>query len=757
MIRKAALLTLLTALLAPAGMAGTAVAAPQARLAAAADPLVVEEISPDVVRDPATPITISGTVTGTPLASVKVQVDYSGQPFRLRSDLRRYLDGEGYFTPQYRTKVQATPLDQSGKLTFQFTVPELRMTQLGVYPLAIEVVDAVTRQRIAIERTFMPFVPPGQTGQTGQKVPKMKLAVALPIADRPHLAVTPTAGDGTAKADPTFMDDDLRSSAATGRLAKLLKVVQQADDHVTWFVDPSLLQDAKQASAGPYVVKAGDGDGEHKTADPGAGRWLDGLRTALTDKPAVAMPYADPDMAALVHNGLERPAVAAIQRGTTLASELLGREVNSGTLWPAGGVIDRDAIDELAMAGVTSVLMSGDALPPATAAPDATGATGATTGTAGGAATGTPDPAAKLDTVAETPLTALLADPALSEVLDTNVSTPGSVPLARQRWLAETAMIAFEQAPATGTTGGSGAAPSRTVVAAPTNHLWNPDPDFVATLLQASTSAPWLRMTSLASVKPGKSPAPRTDLVYSDRDRQAELGRAYLSTVRKLDEKADAAATVTVEHTELFHEAILRLCSAAWRGDAKQATAFADTVGAAVGDRLDDVAMIDTPRSVAGSNGQVPVSVTNNLDRDILVKLRVTSDNRALLDIDRPGGVYDFPKTTVAKGRSQLFNVPVIVPAKGGEASIAIQLLTADDKRYGDPVHVAVRATGYTSIALVIVGAAVVIMLAAVVMRILRRRSRKAFPFGPTDGTDPDPGDAPAVPAEQDEVPPRSV
>ena len=357
MIRKAALLTLLTALLAiPAGMAGTAVAAPPpGRVAAAApaDPLFVSEITPEVVRVATAPVTVAGTVTGTAGSFVRVAVRYSrDRPFTSRAEMAAYLSEQGYATTNWSTRVQATLLDQSGKLPFRFTVTpaELGMPRPGVYPFEIEVTDAATGQRLGIERTFLTYAP------KGEQIPKVKLAVALPIVDRPHRAD-----------DATFMDDDLSASLTSGRLASLLQTAQDTGDGVTWFVDPALLDDVRVLSSGPRSVR-----GTRKNADPAAGQWLNGLRSALTDKTVVATPYADPDMAALVHHGLDKQAAASIQRGAALATELLGREIHGTTAWPAGGKIDRDAVDELAMSGVTSVLLSGDALPPRAANQDAT-------------------------------------------------------------------------------------------------------------------------------------------------------------------------------------------------------------------------------------------------------------------------------------------------------------------------------------------------------------------------------------------------
>ncbi|MGI5493064.1 DUF6049 family protein [Microtetraspora malaysiensis] len=739
MIRKAAPLILLSALLAPTSMAGTAVASTAATSIApawataatsakarAVDPLVVEQISSGVLRDQAVPVTISGVVTGTPSAPVRLRVHW-GQPFQSREQMAAFAAGQGYPTPSYSTKVQATPLDGSGKLRFEFTLTprDLGMSSLGVYPLAIEVQDAVTLQPIEIERTFLTYLPPEQP------VPKVKLALAMPIVDRPHRA-----------GDSDFMDDDLRASVSTGRLASLLDLVQKSGRAVTWFVDPALLDDARRTATGEYTVRTASG-GAKKAADPGARRWLDGLSAALGSRPVVATPYADPDVTALVHAGLDTQTQDAVKRGAEVAGDVLGREISTATAWPVGGALDRDGLDELATSGVRTLLMSGATLPPDPQI------------------TTTPDAATTVDTVSG-PVTALLTDPTLSEALGTDTSLPGAGLLARQRFLAETAMIAFEQ-PQQAARGGIGQQagaiqqqqqmaplqPVRTVVAAPTTRLWNPDPAFVSGLIKAASSAPWLQMTTLNSIRPGKTQVPRSDLVYTDQDRGSELPRTYLGGVKKLAREASIAEAVTTEPQNLFGDAVLRLASASWRGDAKRVAGFVKQVRTSIDQQMALVSVIDTPRALAGTNGQVPVSVDNSLPKKISLKIRVTSDDKSRLGIGAPGGVYEPEQLIILDNRSQLVNVPVIVHGNGGDSTIAVQLLTADGRPYGKPVHVTVRATGYTGIALVIVGAALAIMLAAVVMRILRRRSGKSLPPGAQASSGQAAAEQPPVSADQ--------
>src|SRR5690606_25797644 len=141
--------------------------------------------------------------------------------------------------------------------------------------------------------------------------------------------------------------------------------------------------------------------------------------------------------------------------GAQVAGTLLGRTVPATTNWPYGGVLDRDALDELAVSGVRTLLLSGNALPPES--PTAT----------------TPDAAATIDTVAGR-LTVLLADPTLSALVD--ATAQGGNPGALRRFIAETAMIAAEDPKRT-----------RSVVAAP-RRRWDPDPKAVQELLEVAGS-----------------------------------------------------------------------------------------------------------------------------------------------------------------------------------------------------------------------------------------------------------------------------
>src|SRR5690606_25282403 len=263
----------------------------------------------------------------------------------------------------------------------------------------------------------------------------------------------------------------------------------------------------------------------------------------------------------------------------------------------------RDALDELAVSGVRTLLLSGNALPPES--PTAT----------------TPDAAATIDTVAGR-LTVLLADPTLSALVD--ATAQGGNPGALRRFIAETAMIAAEDPKRT-----------RSVVAAP-RRRWDPDPKAVQELLEVAGSLPWLGQVTLDQIKPGKRPVPRGDLVYGARQRRGELGRGYLRQVRELSAKAGLIRTVTLHSAQPFEAALLRLGSSAWRGRGREARRYVEQVRQAVNAQMGKISITGRgqPRLLAGTNGNVAISVQNRIGRRVELSIDVKSNDPERLVID---------------------------------------------------------------------------------------------------------------------------
>ncbi|WP_214411414.1 DUF6049 family protein [Sphaerisporangium fuscum] len=656
--------------------------------------VVINSITPQAPTDPSTPMKISGYLSvtgGTQLtAPLTIRMRFSRQPFAGRAEMQAFADG-GTILDQARQTIPVTQLTP-GKTPWEFpTTPlSLGMSRFGVYPLTVELIDGTGRQ-VSAQRTFLPYAP------KNQPVTRTRIAWAFPIVDQPH------RGD-----DTTFVDDGLRDTVADdGRLGRILKIAETPSKGMNWFLDPAVLDDAQVMAKG-YSLKTGTGT-TSKPADQDVAQWLQRLRTALADADVIATPYADPDVTAISHNGLDSATGIALKKGEDVATEILGKSVGTGTNWPAGGVIDYDGLDTLAVNDVRTVLLSSTALPPNPPLPT------------------TSDAAASLDSV-QRKMKVLLADPVLSQLLNTNGASAPDATLATQRFLAETAMISAEPVQE-----------SRAVIAAAPRR-WNPDPAFVTSLLKAASSAPWLKPVSLGSIKPKAPATPRSDLLYTDKDRQAELSRSYLSGVRKLGIRADLTATVTKDHRRVFDAAVLRLTSTAWRGRTGSAGPLVKQVDSAVAARTNTISVNTVEdRNIAGKNGVVPISIRNGLpDQDATVGVRITSGDKKVLTI----GSYETP-VTISAGKTTTIDIPMIIN-RGGQTTVKVQLTTANGVRYGNAVQVTVKTTGYTAIALVIVGGALTVMLAAVALRLLRRRSRRLAKSRKAAQTGPHPVPEPA-------------
>lgn len=638
---------------------------------------MIRSITPDAPTTPTTEIKVTGTLVNRSdavLQRVRIGLRSGGQRFTSRADLELYQNGQSAGKDVSwgagSTELQ-TPLQPGASADFELTVTpvQLQHTRAGVYPFSVEAVNLLTGQAIDTWRSFLTYAPPGP-GTAEQN--KIKVAFALPIISEPHRT----------DAQPFFDDDLAKALDDKGELTRFLQLAQTAPKHVTWFVEPSLLDDLA-ALAAEHEVRV-KGETVKRPADPRAEAWLKNLRTALAGVPVVAVPYADPDVTALAHQGLDRQPGIAIEKAAAAAKARLERnDVSVAANWPVGGLVDADALDLLAVSKVSTVLLSPENLPSRRP-------------------TGTPDAATPIDTVAG-PVTALVPDQALSGTLEQSGIQ------GRQRFVAETALIAAERRPTT-------------VVVAP-QRRWSPNPQQVTALLKSAAALPWVTVTPLSSVKPAKDATPRADLTYTQENRAAELDGAYLGKVKTVADAARLTAEITPGLAQSgFEEALLRLSSAGWRRHLKAAEAARRTVEKRVADqhRLVTVngADADEARTLAGTDGMVPVSVTNGRRENISVLVSVVSSTKDL-EIEP----YQ-EKLEIGAGQSGTIQVPMKVKT-GGDANVSVQLRTKEGNAYGKPSKLVIRTTGYTGVALVIVAGALAVMLAAVVMRVLRRRTER--------------------------------
>ena len=698
--------------------AARAVATARQQSAANTASVVIDSVSPQVARPNGT-VTVSGTVTnesGSTMSGLSIQLRSSAAPLQFRDDLASYADGTLAADTLVGTPVPvSTQLANGATASWRvsLSVSAIGIARYGVYPLAAEAV-AASGLRAGVERTFLPFWPGTAAADPS---PRLKIAWVWPLLSAPQQGIC-----------PELTSNSLASSIATsGRLGTLLATgsAYAASAHLTWAVDPGLLQSAATMTQPYRVGGSADCTGAAAyPASPAATQWLSGVR-AVSSGQMFMTPYDDVDVAALTHQGLDSDLRSAFRLGAAAASAVLGTSAgpssagrgdgtgssqgSSTIAWPADGLADSSVLANLAVNGINTVVLSSSEMR---------------------AASGvfTPDDAvASTPTATGTTMKVLLADSAITGVLGSATGAPGSSFAVSQRFLAETAMIAGED---------QGQALS--VVVAPPRE-WDPPAALAGQLLSETVNAPWLAPASLASLatspvsaSQGERQAPPDNQVSPN-----ELNGVYLKQAGALD------ASVRVDKNILFqpkaqylsqlNEGVAATESSAWRG-----SPAASAAGTAMMDRVTDylssafrkVQIVNSARAtLVGSSGTLPVSIVNGLPQGIQVRLQATASPDGRLTVTNNPGL-------ITVGAFQTTTARLSVRSGGiGDTTIELRLLGKDGKPLPvTPVSLSVQSTQFGSTLLIIIYVALGVFVLTAIARAIRRALRDDPPRPPRDG-----------------------
>ncbi|HEU4674713.1 MAG TPA: DUF6049 family protein [Motilibacteraceae bacterium] len=679
--------------------------------------VVLDSLTPPVPR-PKGRLAVTGHVVNAGNATVKnvsVRLRLSRVKVVSRGDLaalaagRSVRDGSPIGLPGTSADVGDLVPGASAPFTLTVALDDLRLGTLGVFPLSVEArgvraggQDGGSLRRLGITRTFLPWAP-----DPLEAVPT-RLAWVWPLADVPHRRV-----------DGVFVDDALAASLAPG--GRLEGLVQGATGRpVTWLVDPMLLDDARAMSQG-YRVAASSGGGSAAGGSPGQGgqaapapeqgtggtaarAFLSDLVAATGTADVVALPFGDPDVRALLAAGQVSVLPAAVARGRATATDVLGRPVPSAVAAPPGGFASQAELEALRAAGSDAVLLDGRALPSTSPGTP----TGRATVTVGGAA----EPVA-------------LWDPTLSQLVSTAPSGPGGELLARQRFLAETEMVTAESPGV-----------QRTVVIAPP-HDWDVDPQRAAQLLSLTASAPWLTLVTLSEALAVPPPdVDRGPLVTAppppagddegagpgDPARATPLPTDYVRAVGTTVARGQSAAAVLQDPTPVrtsYQVEGERLVSAALRSDLRRGRALLEQTRSALAARIDAVRILPASATLGSSAADIPVTVVNDLDQPVTVKVAFFSGSPRLT-VRPPGPV------TVAPGSKARVLVPVTARANG-VVDVSARLLTPAGDPLGDAVAVRVRIAQYGPAGVLVTAGAALLLFLGAAHNIYRRvRGRRA-------------------------------
>ena len=622
---------------------------------------------------------------------------------------------------------------QSTSFDVRTTVSTLRLGRLGVYPL-----DVVARGSFDGQRSNLGLAPTWLPWFGGDPVAPTRVATVWPLVDQPRRgprdvmvddvlanALTPAGRLGQllagARAGETGQCDGVpRAPEGTPPPARAVPAPARRCEPapVTYAVDPDLL-DTVSAMTHPYDVQSG------RRVVPGTGsvaatRWLAGLTQAAGTSALLALPFADPDVDALTRDSRGKNDVAVAQRlGDAAVRDTVGVAPLPGVAWPPAGTVSSAAMDAYQVGGgSTALLLDPSAFDP----PDT-------------------DPGRTLGARAELPpsssgqpVTGLVVDTALSDLLTTQRTAGLGPRLAEQRWLVETALIAAERPGL-----------SRTLVLAPPRHGQVPAA-VAAAALRDLGRLPWLCPVSVADAATGRercpgeptTGAPTTGAARADPRGEPRIAPAATElTPRQLGPVArdrDQAvqlvesvlkpSTSASRTTNRLRRAVARAESSAWRaapdGDATAGRRMANLLRDDVADLVGRVKVRGKPLLLTSSRGTLSVSVENTLDVPIVLKVRFLSATATL-------STRDTPLIEVRPGTAPLASVRAAA-RKSGRFVVFAQLLDRDGRPFQAPAEVDVRSTRYGRIALAVTGLAAGVLLLAAGTRLVRRalRSRSA-------------------------------
>lgn len=681
--------------------------------------VVIESVSPRWAT-PGHTVSVSGIVRNTtkvPQPELSVQLRSSPDRFHSRDDLALYAAGQYPVDMPVGTAVPlpgvlAPGATQHWQATFRPSA--IGMSLAGTYPLAAQVLN-LAGMSLSTDDTFLPFWPGGPRSQRPQP---LKVAWIWPLIDQPYQA-----------ACPALLSNGLvKSLASGGRLNGLLAVggAYSSTAKLTWAIDPALVRNV-QTMTGGYGVggKPGCGGATRLPASRPARAWLSQLRGVVSNGVAGAAgaspgagqqvfltPYADVDVAALSHEGLDTDLSNAYAEGRAVGRQLLHLPPVAGAVaWPPGGVADWGVLGSLAVNGISTVLLdsslmrpSGPALP-----------------------TYTPSAQTSAPSGVGSSLHVLLTDDTITRILGSASAAsagPGTAFAAAQRFLAETAMIVSE-------------APSlrRSIVVAPPRR-WDPAPGLAGELLAETTQAPWLRPVSAASLAAASRPPGRVSRQPPPAHRVsvAELSPAFLSQVKSVDAAIRLQASIfSPPDPSYLSAAVAALESSAWRGRsfAGVREQLLDRVIRYVAAQDRGVTIIDSGQiTLGGSSGKVPVSIVNSLPQNVQVRLHVSVPGDGRLAIGHFQDLVPIPAGKTVTVRLQM-HAPAV-----GVTDVTLGLLSPDGHPLPDTtVRLSVHATRFGTLALVIVAVALGVFVLTLSGRAFRR-SRQERARGDTTSSD---------------------
>ncbi|OUD04824.1 DUF6049 family protein [Streptomyces swartbergensis] len=684
----------------PADAAGQE--SPQAASGAGSVSVAVDSLTPSAPTEGDT-VSVTGTVTNNgkqPVTDAHIDLRV-GPSLDTRSSIdalaKKSDDVQGpageAVGGKYTEKFSKLTPGVAEPFTISVPVDELDLGPDGVYQLAVALSGETAAQPwdqvLGIQRTFLPWQPE-------EAATKTKTTFLWPLVSDVHM----TAETGSNEQQtPVFSNDDLAEEISPGgRLDQMVSLGKGLD--VTWVIDPDLLASV-DAMTKNYQVRGEDGATTSGRSQAVAKQWLSELQQAVAGKEVVALPFGDPDLASLAHNGTTVTGSLSHLKEATDAVDntvptILHVKPSTDFAWPVDGAVDPSIMKVATSAGADKVIARSDSLQ------DDLSYTPSAARPIGGGTT------------------AVVADARMSTVFQGNLTKASASTLAVQRFLAQSLTLGLQ----TGK--------QRSVVVAPQRTPSVNQAQTMAEALEALQGGNWSEsqdLTAAAKVKP--DPAANRKVppasVYPSSLRKQELPRAAFGQIARTQGKLDNFKVILTDQSRVvtpFGRAMNREMSTSWRGRGVAAAGYRGDVESYLDGLIEGVKLIEKSETkLSGRSAMIPVTVQNNLVQGVEhLKLRLTSQNPTRLKIS--GNAYEEQPVAVNGGHSQSVKFTTSANANG-RAEVEAQLYTEDGQKYGEPVTFDVKVTEVTPTVMLVIGGGVLLLVLAG-FRMYTQRKRAA-------------------------------
>lgn len=670
------------------------------------------------IAGPNSTVTVHGTLanhTGSALPGIAVQASTSTAWFTYPAQMAEFTSTAAAGTFVLPLQQAGTPYQVTASVPDGATVPWTVSFQagsfygqFGVFPLQVQVAAAGTTYT-ANARTLLPFWPGSGAAQG------LQTAWVWPLIGTPQQGACPQ----------TLASSELAGAVASGgRLSTLLDAgsAWAKQDDLTWDIDPALLSDVSVMTR-PYFTHGNaicsDRFPEHSS--PAAGNWLSKLRTSTAGAPAFLTPYANVDVAALSHAGLDLSVAAAYRIGDTVAGQILpntfgktGTGSEDGAVlkaaWPADGRADAGVLTSLAAdGGISTVVLSDKELQSPSAGENGE------------------DALAKTVSGVGTSMSVLFANSRITSLLGTASAAPSPAGqfAFTQEFLAQTAMIAAEL-PST----------ERSLVIAPPPN-WDPSPAEASALLAITHNAPWLHPARLSTLAATAAKLTSTTRISPKQVSRSELSDGYLDNLAKVQDNVslfkDLLYQPSASQLNSLDAALAAAESSAWRGRGSPGGWLAmSLLSSYISDSEHKVQIVASKKILlTGQSGKTAVSVLNRLDEPIRVQVTASTPLGSQLQV----GSFD-ALLKVQAGQTGTVTIPVSSATTIGTATVRLQLATQN----GSPLDwtaqsLSVEVTRFGRSLLIVIGGALGILVLTSAYRLRRKRLAGTTNGGSADET----------------------